>query len=278
MKTEQLLAGVLAAAEHLDEFDRDWFDRTTAASLKKDTYGTLGEILGVLAVNLRENLREEEAKRAGGSARLRAMKRIAANMEGVKRPWYNGTLSTKDGSRAVCDNFRAVRIADPSLPMPAEAAEKPAEPWDLLACYEKPEDLSPAVNAPNTAELRAMIREKRGQYHGRPGKKSTFRADYRLGGGLCQRRVSAGHAGGAAGRRREGGSAEDRPVLRCGRRRPSLRPAAERRDREAGPRPRRLPPELLTPKGQKPGPGITPRPLLYPSSPSSGTYSKRSPG
>ena len=182
MKTEQLLAGVLAAAEHLDDFDRDWFDRTTAASLKKDTYGTLGEILGVLAVNLRENLREEEAKRAGGGARLRAMKRIAANMEGVKRPWYNGTLSTKDGNRAVCDNFRAVRITDPALPMPAEAAEKPAEPWDLLACYEKPEDLSPAANAPNTAELRAMIREKRGQYHGRPGKKSTFRADYRLEG------------------------------------------------------------------------------------------------
>lgn len=182
MKTEQLLAGVLAAAEHLDEFEKAMYCCAVESHRKEGQFGTLGEILGVLAVNLRENLREEEAKREGGNARLRAMKHIAASMEGVKRPQYNGTVATKDGNRAVSDNFRAVRITDPALPMPAEAEEKSAEPWDLLACYEKSEDLSPAKNAPNAPELRAMIREKRGQYHGRPGKKNTFRADYRLEG------------------------------------------------------------------------------------------------
>ena len=180
MKTEQILAGVNAAAQHLSEDEKKAFDYVVSNQLKKGTFGGMGDILGALVVNLRENLRNEEAKRSGRTGQKRALERIAKSRVGSKRDYMNGTFTSQDGARAVCDGYRAVRITNEAAAMPADAVERAVEPLNICACYESKATLTPCSIVPNPQKLRALIREARGKYHGRPGKKNTFCACYQL--------------------------------------------------------------------------------------------------
>ena len=161
MKTEQILAGVNAAAQHLSEDEKKAFDYVVSNQLKKGTFGGMGDILGALVVNLRENLRNEEAKRSGRTGQKRALERIAKSRVGSKRDYMNGTFTSQDGARAVCDGYRAVRITNEAAAMPADAVERAVEPLNICACYESKATLTPCSIVPNPQKLRAMIREAR---------------------------------------------------------------------------------------------------------------------
>ena len=182
MTTDQILKGVSAAAAHLCSDDKAMYDYMVKTQRRASSDRSLGEILGALTVCLRDDLLAEEAKKNGTSVQKKALERIAKNRSPVKKGFMCGTFRTKDGSRAVCDGFRVVRITDPAVVMPADAAEASNDPLDVTAAYDSGVSISPCVNIPRVSELRAMIREARAQHKGAPGKKSSFSAIYRLDG------------------------------------------------------------------------------------------------
>ena len=115
MKTEKILAMIYQAAEQLPEEARGAYQYARENPDLYDVLPDLGATLGALAHQLEEEATREAAKRCGRAAQHKALERVVKSAldSQPSRPSCHGSIPARDGARAVCDGYRAVRITNP---------------------------------------------------------------------------------------------------------------------------------------------------------------------
>lgn len=187
MKTEKILAMIYQAAEQLPEEARGAYQYARENPDLYDVLPDLGATLGALAHQLEEEATREAAKRCGRAAQHKALERVVKSAldSQPSRPSCHGSIPARDGARAVCDGYRAVRITNPDAKTPRAIPDGVA-PLDVDGFFWGLDSRAASypVSLPSAAELRVMLETGRQEYRARTGKPGTkYQALYMLDAG-----------------------------------------------------------------------------------------------
>ena len=158
MTTEQILKGVYAILQTLPAEDRLYAEKLIARHLKtNEDNGFTSIAIANLVIDLKDDLAQQEAKKGGRSAALKAVNSILKEASRSPRSFtlYNAPII--DGRQCICDGYRLVRLTE-HLPL-----NVPAEP---LGYIDTDRLIPPAmfcdgneIDLPDPAKLRAYIKD-----------------------------------------------------------------------------------------------------------------------
>lgn len=143
--------------EHIYECINDWRD----ALLEGGSYNRVAAEMGVLLLSLKEEMKTNEAKKAGKSQILSGAKSIIKNAKKNPREILHGMFpnETEDGTVwCVCDAYRAVRFND-ELPLEKAEDTTGAGWFDLRKIMVRPYN-SKKIERPDLTELKLYTGER----------------------------------------------------------------------------------------------------------------------
>lgn len=179
MTTEQILKGVYAILQTLPAEDRLYAEKLIARHLKTDEDNGFTSIaIANLVIDLKDDLAQQEAKKGGRSAALKAVKSMLKEASFSPRRNILCNAPIIDGRQCICDGYRLVRLAE-HLPL-----NVPAEP---LGYIDTDRYIPPAIfcdgneiELPDPAKLRAYIKDCKAK----STKTEQFKPVYRFGENL----------------------------------------------------------------------------------------------
>lgn len=113
MTTEQILKGVYAILQTLPAEDRQYAEKLIARHLKtNEDNGFTSIAIANLVIDLKDDLAQQEAKKGGRSAALKAVNSILKEASRSPRSFtlYNAPII--DGRQCICDGYRLVRLTE----------------------------------------------------------------------------------------------------------------------------------------------------------------------
>lgn len=158
MTTEQILKGVYAILQTLPAEDRLYAEKLIARHLKtNEDNGFTSIAIANLVIDLKDDLAQQEAKKGGRSAALKAVNSILKEASRSPRSFtlYNAPII--DGRQCICDGCRLVRLTEhlplnvPANPTGYVDTDKLIQPAMFCDGYE--------LELPDPAKLRAYIKD-----------------------------------------------------------------------------------------------------------------------
>lgn len=158
MTTEQILKGVYAILQTLPEEDRKYAEKMISAHEQtKIDNGLTVYAVANLIIKLKDDLCQQEAKKGGRSAALKAVISMLKEAERSPRAYTIYNAPVIDGRQCVCDGYRAVRLVN-HLPLNIKSDPRGYVDLDRL--------IPPSVfcdgneiELPDPAKLRAYIKD-----------------------------------------------------------------------------------------------------------------------
>lgn len=179
MTTEQILKGVYAILQTLPAGDRKYAEKMISAHEQTQSDNGL-TVLAVtnLIIKLKDDLCQQEAKKGGRSAAMKAVRSMLKEAERSPRAYTLHNAPVIDGKQCVCDGYRAVRLENH---LPLNVKSEPRDYVDLNRL------IPPAIfcdgneiELPDPAKLRAYIKDCKAK----STKTEQFKPVYRFGENL----------------------------------------------------------------------------------------------
>ena len=163
MTTEQILKGVYAILQTLPAEERLFAEKHIAAHNKtRDDNGFTSLAIANLVISLKDDLAEQEAKKGGRSAALKAVNSILKEAARSPRSTIIYNAPIIDGRQCVCDGYRIVRLTEhlplnvPSNPVGYIDNDRLIQPSMFCDGYE--------IELPDPDKLRVYIRDFRARH------------------------------------------------------------------------------------------------------------------
>lgn len=158
MTTEQILKGVYAILQTLPAEDRLYAEKLIARHLKTDEDNGFTSIaIANLVIDLKDDLAQQEAKKGGRSAALKAVNSMLKEAARSPRSTVIYNAPIINGRQCICDGYRLVRLAE-HLPL-----NVPSDPTGYL---DTDRLIHPSmfcdgneIELPDLAKLRAYIKD-----------------------------------------------------------------------------------------------------------------------
>lgn len=179
MTTEQILKGVYAILQTLPAEDRQFAEKLIARHLKtNEDNGFTSIAIANLVTDLKDDLAQQEAKKGGRSAALKAVNSMLK--EAARSPRssviYNAPII--NGRQCICDGYRLVRLAEH---LPLNVPSDPTRYIDTDRLFQSTMICDDhEIELPDPAKLRVYIRDFKARHTITP----TNVPVYRFGEGL----------------------------------------------------------------------------------------------